>query len=100
MLNRRSDKLELLRIAEAVALEKSIDKELIIDSIRKIVCNSKFYYDIPGYFTTKTLIHIINNKYLLPKNSLLNGRIKMDASNYYIQSGDLKHIDFLITELK
>ena len=30
MLNRRSDKLELLRIAEAVALEKSIDKELII----------------------------------------------------------------------
>ena len=31
MLNRRADKLELLRIAEAVALEKSIDKELIID---------------------------------------------------------------------
>ena len=29
MLNRRADKLELLRIAEAVALEKSIDKELI-----------------------------------------------------------------------
>ena len=33
MLNRRSDKLELLRIAEAVALEKSIDKELIIGSM-------------------------------------------------------------------
>jgi len=33
MLNRRSDKLELLRIAEAVALEKSIDKELIISSM-------------------------------------------------------------------
>ena len=29
MLNKRADKLELLRIAEAVALEKSIDKELI-----------------------------------------------------------------------
>ena len=28
MLNKRADKLELLRIAEAVALEKSIDKEL------------------------------------------------------------------------
>ena len=27
MLNKRADKLELLRIAEAVALEKSIDKE-------------------------------------------------------------------------
>ena len=33
MLNRRADKLELLRIAEAVAMEKSIDKELIIDSM-------------------------------------------------------------------
>ena len=32
MLNKRADKLELLRIAEAVALEKSIDKELIISS--------------------------------------------------------------------
>ena len=32
MLNKRADKLELLRIAEAVALEKSIDKELIINA--------------------------------------------------------------------
>ena len=33
MLNKRADNLELLWIAEAVALEKSIDKELIIDSM-------------------------------------------------------------------
>ena len=33
MLNQRSDKLELLRIAEAVAVEKSIDKEIIINSM-------------------------------------------------------------------
>jgi transcription termination factor NusA len=32
-VNKRADKLELLRIAEAVALEKSIDKELIINSM-------------------------------------------------------------------
>ena len=31
MLNRGLDKLELLRIVEAVANEKSIDKELVID---------------------------------------------------------------------
>ena len=30
MFNERSDKLELLRIADAVASEKSIDKELIL----------------------------------------------------------------------
>ena len=33
ILNKKADKLELLRIAEAVALEKSIDKELIISSM-------------------------------------------------------------------
>ena len=33
MLNQRSDKLELIRIAEAVALEKAIDKDLILSSM-------------------------------------------------------------------
>ena len=33
MLNQRSDKVELLRIAEAVANEKSIDKEVILSSM-------------------------------------------------------------------
>ena len=33
MLNQRSDKVELLRIAESVATEKSIDKEIILSSM-------------------------------------------------------------------
>ena len=37
MLNQRSDKVELLRIAEAVALEKSIDKELILSSMESAI---------------------------------------------------------------
>ena len=37
MLNRGLDKLELLRIAEAVANEKSIDKELVIDSMEHAI---------------------------------------------------------------
>jgi len=48
MLNRRADKLELIRIAEAVALEKSIDKELIIDSMENGIAKaakSKFGSD-------------------------------------------------------
>ena len=48
MLNRRADKLELLRIAEAVALEKSIDKELIISSMETGIAKaakSKFGQD-------------------------------------------------------
>jgi len=48
MLNKRADKLELLRIAEAVALEKSIDKELIIHSMETGIAKaakSKFGQD-------------------------------------------------------
>ncbi len=48
MLNKRADKLELLRIAEAVALEKSIDKELIITSMETGIAKaakSKFGQD-------------------------------------------------------
>jgi len=37
MLNQRSDKLELLRIAEAVADEKSIDKEIILNSMESAI---------------------------------------------------------------
>ena len=37
MLNQRSDKLELLRIAEAVANEKSIDKEIILSSMESAI---------------------------------------------------------------
>ena len=37
MFNERSDKLELLRIADAVASEKSIDKELILRSMETAI---------------------------------------------------------------
>ncbi len=37
MLNQRSDKVELLRIADAVALEKSIDKEIILSSMESAI---------------------------------------------------------------
>ena len=48
MLNKRADKLELIRIAEAGALEKSIDKELIISSMETGIAKaakSKFGQD-------------------------------------------------------
>ena len=36
-MNQRSDKVELLRIAEAVAIEKSIDKEIILNSMETAI---------------------------------------------------------------
>ena len=37
MLNQRSDKAELLRIAEAVATEKAIDKEIILTTMESAI---------------------------------------------------------------
>ena len=37
MLNRGLDKLELLRIVEAVANEKSLDKEIVIGSMESAI---------------------------------------------------------------
>ena len=48
MLNQRSDKLELLRIAESVALEKSIDKEIILTSMESAIqkaAKTRFGFD-------------------------------------------------------
>ena len=47
MLNKRADKLELLRIAEAVALEKSIDKELIISSMESGIAKAAKSANMP-----------------------------------------------------
>lgn len=52
----------------------------------------KWFYDMPGWCSHLTLKFIIKNNYILPKNSFLNGKTRMDAENYYIQCGDLKNI--------
>jgi hypothetical protein len=57
-------------------------------------------YDVPGYITKDDLIYIINNGYILPKGSMLNGKMRMDAENYYIQSGNLRNIEDLVEILK
>lgn len=69
-------------------------------SLKKEIVSNKWYYDIAGCCSLKTLKFIIRNNYVLPQQSLLNGKIEMDAENYYIQSGDLKGIDELLNILK
>ena len=57
MLNKRADKLELLRIAEAVALEKSIDKELIINSMENGIAKAA-----KSKFGSENEIHVQINR--------------------------------------
>ena len=100
MLNRRADKLELIRIAEAVALEKSIDKELIIGSMENGIAKaakSKFgsENEIKVEIDRESGDIGIFRKLLIvenPENSnieiTLDDAIKLNANNQGKQIGD------------
>lgn len=68
--------------------------------LRNIILSEEWRWEITGYITKVDLKSIIKNNYILPKGSLLNGKVEMDAENYYIQAGDLKNINCMIEELK
>tara|TARA_R110001606_G_scaffold393429_1_gene563329 strand:+ start:56 stop:787 length:732 start_codon:yes stop_codon:yes gene_type:complete len=68
--------------------------------LRQEVNLRNWYFDIAGCCSLETLKYVIKNKYILPKNSLLNGKTKMDAENYYIQAGNLINAKILIKRLQ
>lgn len=72
-----------------------IDKETLFQLIYK----EAWYFDIPGYINHNDLIEIIKQQQLLPQDALLN-ETEMDADNYYVQSGDLRSLENLISEMK
>ena len=65
------------------------------DYLWKLVIKNKWEFDIAGYIDNKKLIEVIRNNFVLPKNAELNGKTIMDASNYYVQAGDLMDFDSL-----
>ena len=106
MLNRRADKLELLRIAEAVALEKSIDKELIINSMETGIAKaakSKFGQenDIQVQIDRDSgEIGIFRKLIIVEKPENLNTEISLAAAkNLNDQSGEKKIGDTVLQTL-
>lgn len=66
--------------------------------LKRIIMAESWAFDIPGYVTREDLIQIINENYILPRGSMLNGKTRMDASNYYIQSGDMRNLNSFIRD--
>ena len=64
------------------------------ESLKGIVCSpdKEWCYDVVGFVTLQELQYVIQNKFILPKGAMLNGKTKMDAENYYIQAGDMHDI--------
>ncbi|HET8828737.1 MAG TPA: hypothetical protein VFM79_05320 [Pelobium sp.] len=63
--------------------------------LKRIFAIEKWSADFAGFVTKSDLQFVIQNGHIIPKDGLLNGRMPMDASNYYFQSGDLNPIDEL-----
>jgi hypothetical protein len=89
---------DLLRI-NRMLLSNNVDKV----RLKNIILNNNYEYDIPGFITRKVLKELIHEKFFIPQGAYLSQRYeanKMDANNYYIQTGDMTEIDKLIHFLK
>ena len=64
--------------------------DISFERIKSVFEKQSFFADIPGYVTNSFLKEKIQEKQILPKGSMLNGRIKMDAENFYILSSDFE----------
>lgn len=69
-------------------------------TIETLILDKSWTFDVAGYCTHKDVVDSILGNFILPQNSTLNRYTKMDAENYYIQSGDMKIIDNIIPTLK
>lgn len=68
--------------------------------IKTIIDEITFEADIPGYIDNSMLLKVIDSKQILPKGSLLNGRISMDAENYYILTTDFLELTNIVKSLE
>lgn len=68
-------------------------------TLQNIIFKATWTFDIAGFIKKDELIYLIKNEFCIPQNALLNGRINMDASNYYIQCGNLHPIAEMVAEL-
>lgn len=65
------------------------------NNLKKSISEKEWTYNYVGYITRDDLQYIIRNRYIIPKGALLNGKMPMDAENYFVQSGDMRPVDSL-----
>lgn len=60
------------------------------DSLKRMITAHRWEYDIPGFITRDDLKEIIKDKQIIAQGALLNGKMPMDAENYYCQAIDMR----------
>ena len=66
------------------------------NQLKKRMMELAWEFDISGVITNDMLIECIKNNRVLPQNAMLNGEIRMDAENYYLQAGNMLRAEELI----
>ncbi len=67
-----------------------------LDKLSQSIHGATWRFDIAGWLKREDLKDSIINGNILPQNSMLNGTVKMDAENYYVQAGDMLTGDELV----
>ena len=70
------------------------------EALWKEISKHTWYYDFAGYITLEELKFIIQNDFVIHKGDLLNGGTRIDADNYYVQSGDMSSVEKMLLELQ
>ena len=65
------------------------------DFLAGIVSREQWTYDIAGFVSREQFVSALRAGNVIPQGALLNGRMRMDADNYYIQAGDMHSADEL-----
>ena len=82
---------------ERLLYEDRIEKDRILELLNR---EPAWTYDVTGWIEHREFVEAIREMRIIPKGSLLNGRIQMDADNYYVQSGDMHPLPELTERLK
>jgi len=68
-------------------------RELLIETIYR----KNWIYDFPGFIYHSELVKLIKEGRIIPQSAMLNGRTKMDAENYYFQTGNMHSMPEIYT---
>ena len=70
------------------------------DALMRLIAGETWTLDIAGGATSEMVKKMITSGMILPQRALLNGRVEMDAENYYIQAGSMMSPDEIIDALR
>lgn len=79
------------------SIKKLYSDEMIKVELECLMFSKAWTYQLTGYINNLTLVKAIDERFILPKGALVNGKEKMKTENYYIQSGNFENFENLIS---